>query len=740
MRRFVRNVAVIVGVVCALGAVAGTMSARETVRISPSVRDQLAEHGVDKLIFVKRYTYQSNHYYTDYINGCEYFGGNICVLDLKDGTETELVPSMKDGIFGRYDLSFDGTRVVFDWKRAIGEGFRIYEVGIDGTGLRQLTFPPDDEQARIKKYRHWEMGQWQGQQMKYHHHTDDMHPCYMPDGGICFISTRCEFGILCDDPDVFTTTVLYRMDGDGKNMEKLTNSPVSEANPSMTSDGRILYTRWEYIDKGSVVAKCLWAMRPDGSGSVEIFGNDVAHPPSMVHCREIPSHPNLFVFTGAPHYPQSGVGTVIRIDTTKDIRTREPMTYITPDIDIREEGGFHHRRNGRWEHSEDGPLYSDPFPLSKDVFLVSHNPDRRWKEIDAWDMYLIDASGGSKLIYDDPEFSCWMPMPLRTRPKPPVLSPARDPELARQNLGVCVVTDVYKGLEGVERGTIKYIRVNEQVPRPWAARRFWDGDIFDQQHAVLTLETHLGLKVQHGIVPVYEDGSAHFVVPADKNIFLQVLDENFMEVQRERTYVNYRPGEVRSCIGCHEKPKDVTAADSGVPLALQSPPHTPGPQPGEITGSRPLYYPTDVQPVLDKHCVRCHNEDRPEADLILTGEMTELFSRSYENLLDGRRRLMPLFSENGREKETADYLPALSLGSHASRLVDIVREGCPGNGEKLSREEMIKLTTWVDSNAQYYGSYYGRRNLMHKEHPNFRPVPTFAEAVSMQAPLKHEDR
>jgi len=701
----------------------------------------LASYGFDKLLFVKRYTYQSNHYYTDYINGSEYFGGNICVLNLKDGTETELVPSMKDGIFGRYDLSFDGTRIVFDWKRAIGEGFRIYEVGVDGTGLRQLTFPPDDEEARIQKYGQWEMGKWQGRQMKYSHHTDDMHPCYLPDGGICFISTRCEFGILCDDPDVFTTTVLYRMDGDGKNMEKLTNSAVSEANPSMMSDGRILYTRWEYVDKGSVIAKCLWAVRPDGSGSVEIFGNDIAHPPSMVHCREIPNHPNLFVFTGAPHYPQSGVGTVIRIDSRKDIRTREPMTYITPDIDIREEGGFHHRRNGRWEHSEDGPLYSDPYPLSQDLFLVSHNPDQHWREIDAWGLYLIDSQGHKELIYDDPDISCWMPMPLRPRKTPPVLAAPMDPELAKKNLAVCVVADIYHGLENVERGSIKYIRVNEQVPRPWAARRFWDGDIFDQQHAVLTLETHLGLKVQHGIVPVYEDGSAHFLVQADKNIFLQALDEDFMEVQRERTYVNYRPGEIRSCVGCHEKPKDTPSNTSlaNTIMAMQHQASIPGPQPGELSGARVLYYPTDVQPILDKHCIKCHNEQKPEAGLVLTGEMTRLFSRSYEELVR-RGDLMVLFSENGREKEVGHYLPALSLGSHASRLIDIVRRGCPGNGTKLSREEMIKLTTWVDSNAQYYGSYYGRRNLKYRDHPNFRPVPTFAQAVSTKAPLPDDQR
>lgn len=213
----------------------------------------------DQIVFVKRDTYQSNHYYTDHINGCRFFGGNICVLSLKDGSVRDVVPSMKHGIFGRFDLSFDGRKIVFDWKEKIGVGFRIYEVNVDGTGLRQLTFPPDDEEARIKKYKI---------NHEYQHHTDDMQPCYLPDGGICFISSRCEFGILCDTRDLFTTTVLYRMDADGKKMQKLSNSSVSEASPSIMNDGRIIYTRWEYVDKGAVSAKCLWAMRPDGTGRV----------------------------------------------------------------------------------------------------------------------------------------------------------------------------------------------------------------------------------------------------------------------------------------------------------------------------------------------------------------------------------------------------------------------------------------------------------------------------------------
>jgi len=247
-----------------------------------------------------------------------------------------------------------------------------------------------------------------------------------------------------------------------------------------------------------------------------------------------------------------------------------------------------------------------------------------------WQLYLLSDNGDADLIYQDGNIGCFMPMPLKARVKPPVLAGAKNEMLAKKNQAVCVVTDIYHGLDDVERGTIKYIRINEQMPRPWATRRRWGGDEYDQQHAVITKDTALGLKVQHGIVPVYADGSAHFVVPADRNISFQVLDENYMEVQRERTYVNYRPGEVRSCIGCHETPDNLPKkGQMNVPMALKKAPSMPGPQPGEKTGQRPIHYATDVQPVLDKHCVNCHSGDEPKGGLVLTGEETTHFSMSY---------------------------------------------------------------------------------------------------------------
>ena len=717
----------------------------------------------DKLLFVKRPTYNSNHYYTEFINSSWLPGGNICILDLKSGSVKELVPQLKGGVFERFDLSFDAKKIAFAWKSGPQIGYRIYEINTDGSGLKQLTFPQTDEPDLEKKYRIDKL---------YHHATDDMHPCYLPDGGIAFISTRCQFGILCDGQDNLTTTVLYRMDANGKNMQKLSNSSVSEASPVMLTDGRLMYTRWEYVDKGAVSVKCLWAMKPDGTASSEIYGNDISLPPSLIYGRPIPDAPNKYVVLGTPHYPQNGIGTVIRLDMTKNIRTRDPMTYMTPDVDIQSESGFAFKTpEGEWRQDIEGHgrLFKDPYPLSENRFLVSHKPaGPAWTDPKAYGLYLLDDKGSVVPVYSDPEISCWLPYPLKARPKPPELVSARDTKLAEANQAVCVVSDVYRGLQDVKRGSIKYIRVLEQIPRPWATRRLWDGDCYDQQHATITKDTHLGLKIQHGIVPVEEDGSACFVVPSMANIFVQVLDENYMAVQTERTYVDYMPGEVRSCVGCHETPANVSRSDDPamVKQALKRKPSIPGPQPGEKNGRRSLDYVHDVQPVWDAHCIKCHGGDNPKGKLNLSGTLTTLFNVSYENLVPERRKgkdnfdkklLGPVIGENHPKTGNVEYLPAKSLGSHASVLATMLSKGkiqlrdstknerAGKLAEKhkeiqLSKEELLKVTNWIDTNAQFYGTYWGRKNLKYKDHPQFRPYASFEMATSMISPVQEDKR
>lgn len=720
--------------------------------------------GTDEMVFIKRITYTSTHYYTEYLDSRWTPGGGIFVLSLDDGSERQVATELKGGVFGRFDLSFDAKRVVFDWKRSANDGYRIFEVGIDGKGLRQVLQAPGNEAEVVRKYR-----------MAYHNGTDDMHPCYLPDGGIAFASTRCQASTLCHGGDAFTTPVLYRMGGDGGDLQQLSFGALSEFTPTVLPDGRIMYARWEYVDKGAVVAKCIWAMRPDGTASSEIYGNDIPFPSSMIQARAIPGAPSQYVLLGCPHYPQNALGTIIRIDMAKPIRTDAPMTYMTPEVKVLAEYGWHFRdpRSARMvaDRGGRGPLFRDPYPIDRDHFLVAHKP-RGFGAAYApagYGLYLLDSTGEAVAIYHDPAISSWQPIPLKARRRPPVLAAAVDPRLAADKMARCIVTDIYHGLEDIERGTIKHIRILEQIPRPWSARRFGRGnaDSYDQQYAVVSKDTALGLKVQHGVVPVEKDGSAHFLVPANANIFFQALDENYLAVQTERTFVNYMPGETRSCVGCHETPADSPPHSRGTPLALRREPSRPGPQIGETTGRRPLHYPTDVQPVLDRHCVKCHGgKKRTEGGLDLTGRLTTFFSASYENLIAERRGgrkdrrrpgLVPTIGENHPKAGNVRYLPAKALGSHNSLLIAMLMPEAvrlTGNEKRLQRlakltkshkdvrlkpEELLKLSNWVDTNAQYYGSYYGRRNLKDKAHANFRPVPTWASAIGT-APLPDKER
>jgi hypothetical protein len=263
--------------------------------------------------------------------------------------------------------------------------------------------------------------------------------------------------------------------------------------------------------------------------------------------------------------------------------------------------------------------------------------------------------------------------------------------------------------------------------------------------------THLGLKVQHGVVPVEEDGSAHFTVPANKNVFFQALDENYRAIQTERTYVNYMPGEVRACVGCHETPDQGTPDLSADRIALRRAPDTPGPQWGERQGNRPLDFMTDVQPVLDRHCVECHNDRKREGNLDLRGELTDMFTVSYESLV--QRNVMPLIREIRPKTGNAHYLPAKSVGSYNSVLAMIVTKGELTPPEvkrrdenleahqdlRLSPAEILRITNFIDTNAQFYGSYYGRKGLQYRDHPNFRPTPSWLSAIGIQ-PVADDQR
>jgi len=631
----------------------------------------------DKLLFFKRKHFSGNTYQDNKLNT---EGGSLCVLSpvSKDGKVTSLVPELDGGIFTRFDLSFDARKVVFGYKRK-DQPFRIYEIDIDPSGgtmvpgsLRQLTFDGDEDARVIAET----AGLYGGGAKSHGFSFDDMDPCYLPNGKIMFSSTRSMRNVFCN-PSVVAT--LYLIDGDGGNMRCLSGGPLSEMDPCMLEDGRVIFTRWEYVDKGLGNGQSLWAVRPDGSGIEHIYKNSILRPAQLLNARNIPGSRKL-ITVGSPHCGGRLGGPVILVDNRATRRSASGMDCITP------EQSYPCMNAARYDMG----FFREPYPFSEKFYLVSHDPGSEDKDKN-YGIYVLDAWGNRAALHRDPELSCHLPVPLRPRPRPTEIASSETNAPNREKTGTIFVQDVYQGMTGIERGRVKYLRVMGALPWPWSEKGIfrvsWHGTVHR--------------KKVHGVAKVHEDGSSSFTVPAGENIFFQALDENYMQLQHMPTFINLMPGERRSCIGCHEKRRQAPRASLVRPMAMQHPVQELSPQPGD-TGPRMVHYTTDIQPILDKHCVSCHGSKAPKAQLNLTGEVTEDWNVSYENIV-GRGLVAVRDSRYGRSGFRPE--PPLSFGSHLSKLVAQVRkEPCKSN---LTREEFIKIVTWVDANSPFLGNYGG---------------------------------
>jgi hypothetical protein len=740
------------------------------------------ELGFEEIVFVKRRPYSSDHYYTDINNGTspDRFDSRngIFVFNLRTRAERPVVTAAKlpggKGFIGAINLSFDARKILFDFRQDPGSGFRIWEVRIDGTGLRQVSFPPPDE---VQKAARWYPG-W---------HTDDIHPCYLPDGRIIFSSTRCEHTILCGGSAALVAPGLHRMDPDGTHVEQLTRSPVSEFCPVVLDDGRVMYHRWEYVDRGARVSKTIWAVNPDGTRPEELFGLADDATSVYMYPRPLPGGNHRLVCVGTCHYPQGGcLGSILLVDYGKGIRTlgpdpnekgyvqyddRYPVANVTPDVFIQrrtEPGWFFLTKEGKCvldQEGRKGHLYTHPFPVSDRQFLVSYkvDPSHHYKQVpNAYALYLIDTEGNHRFVHKDAQLSCWHPLPLVPRPVPPNVHLARDAKYAASNQALCVVTNVTQGMEGVRPGEVKWLRVNEVLPRYWSTGRRWGPSLSSS-----SWKAALWPRVQWGVVPVEKDGSAHFVVPAGRALFYQALDENFREIQRERTYVNYAPGEVRSCTGCHGQSNRTSPARGAAapsPIALTRPPSQLGPQPcdlvengGDGLAGQVIHYPAEIQPIFDAKCVKCHGPKDTAGALRLTGEVTEFYNTSYEELAKKQLAgpIIPEFTSFGqgdRGNYNGAYLPPRHLGCPTSAMMAILTDPShPKNAKDdhtkmLTRMELMRVSRWVDTNYQFYGSYFGRQHPQWvKRDPanpaydpaDFRRRATFDEAIGFLAPAWH---
>ena len=620
---------------------------------------------IETILFVKRHPFLPSHNYSVILDAPFRPGGGVYILKIprRDGRldpgagKVVRLFDAGGGIARNPMATFDARRVYFAYLPSKSGYYHLMATDADGSGVRQLTDGP------------------------FH----DYWPCPLPDGGLAFISTRCKARYLCWRPQAF---VLFRMDADGGTMRPLSYANLSEWAPSVMRDGRIIWTRSEYLDKGADFGHTLWVIRPDGMHPELIFGNDTRN--CYGNGREVPGTGEICC-TLISHGGDMN-GPIALIDVRKGRFNPEAITNITPDVKA------HYHMS--WARKQ---CFRDPVPVSRDYVLCSHAP------ADRFGLYVIDRFGNREILYLDPAIGSMCPTPLSAVASPPTVptvGTGAEPGNDHGNLGRFIVADVYRGLEPkVKRGTVKYIRVCQEVRADLS--RLPNGEYrndhqpFQDYYASPTHKVRgphgwpsYVAKGSFGIVPVEEDGSAGFYAPAGKVLYFQVLDGEFNELQRMRSVLQLQPGETRSCIGCHEDRTAVARARRA--SALGRKPRLLEPPPW---GAGPFSYEKVVQPVWDAKCIRCHNANH-KRQIDLTGRRdADRVPASYRTLIS--RGLVHYFDYTwGREHTKA---APLTFGTVKSRLWQVL--GAGHNDVKLSTDEMRRVKCWIDLNCPLWPDY-----------------------------------
>jgi len=550
------------------------------------------------------------------------------------------------------DLSWDGKTIF------IGGGRQIHSIGVDGENLKRI-------------------------------HTGQS-PAQMPNGRIVFFDN--EVGISpCKGGG--PRQLLYTCDPDGQNRKVVSVNLTIDTSPSVMNDGRILFTRWDYgVNKNVFNRHALWFQNPDGTGMDLFFGNTVIDPRSMGRGRQIPGRPEVLTVFGPHHAHLTGLIGMVWNGQGKEAADGIGFRRVTTDTASVGD------RPPVW-------AYQDVQPLNEQLFLVSYG-GRADRKVG---LYLLDRQGNKKLIVDTAGTQgIHSAQVFGPQPKPPVI-PTRcqnpnwtagvdvfaqmlkDPDWKQK--GTLMMHDVYQGIAPeVARGRAKYLAVMEQViqssPRGGA---MGVGTIWYANRCI-------------GLVPILEDGSANFEVPALRSLYFHVLDKEGKMLMTQGSDFHVMPGESRSCIGCHEQRKG-----SGAPptlrraaMAFRKAPVKPKMPQWGTNGI--IEYEAVVQPVFDKYCIRCHKGEKPKGNLNLTGDRTTVYSMSYMELVD---RMLVHFqpgtgSTHAQPTNDCDEQAPLSRGTLLSKVTRHIQD--PRHSKKtIPFEDQLRVFLWIDSNVPFYG-------------------------------------
>ncbi len=587
--------------------------------------EALLKRGVREIVFSERAFGRDGHWYANFgyffdgpQNPTYTSGSRLVKLDVATGKTTAILEDSAGSIRDP-KVHYDAKKILFSYRKGGRGQFHLYEINVDGTGLKQLTDGI----------------------------YDDLEPTYLPDGGIAFVSGRSKRWVNCW---LVQVAVLYRCDGNGGNIRQLSPNIEQDNTPWVLPDGRIIFTRWEYVDRSQVKFHHLWSCNPDGTNQAAYFGN--MHPGSVfIDAKPIPGSDRV-VFIDSP-----GHGA------------KEHAGYLSTVTDK-------HGPDEKSAKKRIGQVRGrDPFAVSNDCFLIATD-----KHID-----VVDGRGKVMRLHSS-KTHLHEPRPIRPYPRERVIPSRVDLSKAT---GTLVLDDVTIGrkMGGVKKGEITKLIVLETLPKPL---NFGAGmhDFIPISHGgTFTLSRILGT------VPVEPDGSAHFKLPANRPLFFIAVNDRNESIKRMHSFLTVMPGEVLSCVGCHEdRAKTPASVSKGVRMAMKRPPSTLTPVPGVPFT---IDFPRDVQPILDKHCIKCHSPDKPDGKIILTGDHGPVYSLSYMTLTtagyvsDGRNGL-------------GNSAPR-SVGDSASKLMKML-DGSHHKA-KLTAAEVETIRNWIHIGAPYPGTY-----------------------------------
>jgi len=570
---------------------------------------------------------------------------------------------------GDLEMHWDARRMLLSSLDDKGR-WQVFEMTLADKKLRQIT----GEQPDIDSY----------------------DACYTPAGKIIFNSTACFIGVPCVYGSSHVTN-LYTCDADGKNIRQLCFDQEHDWCPAVLNNGRILYQRWEYSDTPHSNTRLLFHMNPDGTEQLEYYGSNSYWPNSMFYARPVPGHPTKVAAVVTGHHGVPRMGELVILDPAVDRHEAKGAVQRIPGYGKKVERVVADALvNASW------PKFLHPYPLSEKYFLVSMMPKAGAK----WGIYLVDVFDNMLLLCEADGQAMFEPTPIHQRPVPPVI---RDKVDLARNDAVVYITDVHRGeaMRGIPPGTVKKLRL-------FTYHFSYQG--MGGLLGVVGVDGPWDIKRIMGTVPVEADGSALFRVPANTPFAIQPLDENGAALQIMRSWMTAMPGEIVSCAGCHEKQN--TVPPNSMSLAQGKPPAEIAPWYGPTRG---FSYAREVQPVIDKHCVGCHDgsTSSPPGGQARNGRALPDF-RGTERVKDFR--MVTPGNGGGRGgKFTVGYvnlhrylrhpgvesdyhvLTAKEFHADTTLLVQKLRKG--HQGVQLAREDWERLYTWIVLNAPFHGTW-----------------------------------